>query len=126
MANILIIDDSELVRDQLGNLLIENNHRVVSAENGFVGLKLLRTQTYDLIICDVNMPKIDGVTMLETAFEEQIFGDAKIFMLTTETSVELKARGKKVGVIGWITKPYSEATLIKVINKVLDQDSITQ
>ena len=120
MAKILIIDDSEVVRDQLYALLKSNGHSVTAAEDGFDGLKMLKeVSDYEVIICDINMPKLDGITMLETANEENLIRDSKLFMLTTETSLEKKKRGKAIGVCGWITKPYIDEVVLSVIDKVL-------
>jgi two-component system, chemotaxis family, chemotaxis protein CheY len=121
MAKILIIDDSAIVREHLQALLESNKHEVTAAENGHVGLvKLKEPNSYQIILCDINMPKIDGLTMLETAQKEKLLEGKYIFMLTTETSIEMKARGKGLGVVGWITKPYVEKVVISVLDRVIE------
>jgi two-component system, chemotaxis family, chemotaxis protein CheY len=71
-----------------------------------------------LIICDVNMPNMDGITMCQKVHENPQTNKIPIFMLTTEASPEMKAKGKEAGVIAWITKPFVPDKLLAAINKV--------
>lgn len=119
MAKILIVDDSETLRVQLKNLLSSKGHTVVEGEDGVRGLDTLKKNTdVGLIICDLNMPNMDGVTMCIKISEDPALNKIPIFMLTTEASNELKEKGKKAGVRAWINKPFDEAKLIAVIDKL--------
>jgi two-component system, chemotaxis family, chemotaxis protein CheY len=122
MAKIMIVDDSETLRTQLRKVLHEAGHETVEAENGVVGLEqFTATKDLQLILCDVNMPEMDGLTMCEKLFNDAEYNDRKvsIFMLTTESSAEMKVRGKSVGVLAWVTKPFVEAKLLGAVTKVL-------
>ena len=122
MAKIMIVDDSETLRTQLRKILQEAGHETVEAENGIVGLEqFTATKDLQLILCDVNMPEMDGLTMCEKLFNDSEYNDRKIpiFMLTTESSAEMKVRGKAVGVLAWVTKPFVEAKLLGAVTKVL-------
>ncbi|MCB9061910.1 MAG: response regulator [Halobacteriovoraceae bacterium] len=119
MAKILVVDDSESIRTQLKSLLTEKGHSVVEAADGEDGLSTLNgNKDVNLIICDVNMPKMDGITMCTKVSEDASVNSIPIFMLTTESNADLKEKGKKAGVRAWITKPYSDDKLLSAIQKV--------
>lgn len=122
MAKILIIDDSESLRRQLGKDLASGGHEVVEAEDGLKGLEVYEsTDGINLIICDVNMPKMDGLTMCEKIKKTSVKPVIPIFMLTTESSDEMKKRGQLTGVTAWITKPYATPKLLQAVEKVLSR-----
>lgn len=119
MAKILIVDDSEALRTQLRKDLESHSHVVREAVDGLDGLsQLAKYQDTDLIICDVNMPKMDGLSMCAKINENPNHSNFKLFMLTTEASPDMKTRGKEVGVKAWITKPYVLDKLLLAIDKV--------
>lgn len=118
IKTILIVDDSETLRTQLRKDLESGGHKVIEAEDGFDGLnKIGENPSLGLIICDVNMPKMDGLTMCEKLKELKTYS-GPIIMMTTESSAEMKARGKAAGVLAWITKPYHAEKLLSVIGKI--------
>lgn len=123
MASILIIDDSESVRAQLGNDLCSAGHRTFEAGNGLEALKLLAGNPHgiDLIFCDVNMPEMDGLTMCRELHKDAALSRIPIFMLTTQTSAEMKAEGKAAGVVAWIVKPYERTKMLNGVAKVLSR-----
>jgi two-component system chemotaxis response regulator CheY len=119
MAKILIVDDSETLREQLKKDLSEKGHQTIEACDGQDALEVLDTTGgVDLILCDVNMPRMDGLTMCQRLHENEKFAKIPIFMLTTESAPEMKTKGKAVGVIAWVTKPYSAAKLLVAVEKV--------
>ncbi len=119
MAKILIVDDSEAIRIQLRKDLESRGHVILEGVDGLDGLALLqRSEGIELIICDVNMPKMDGISMVAKISKETKYADIKIFMLTTEGSADMKTRGKEAGVKAWITKPYNADKLLMAIEKV--------
>lgn len=117
MPRILVIDDAKTMRDTLKDLLLPAGFEVVEAENGEQGLERMSQHAIDLVISDLNMPGMDGLTMCKHIKEQGY--QAPIFMLTTQTSPELKARAKDYGVVAWIVKPHKDDVLLGGIRKVL-------
>ncbi len=124
MAHILVVDDSETLRTQLKKDLAGPDHVVYEACDGLDGLeKMAQSPKVELIICDVNMPNLDGLSMCTKIRQNEKYKDVKIFMLTTDASVDMKAYGKKIGVTAWITKPYNRYKLLAAVEKVCAQVS---
>jgi two-component system chemotaxis response regulator CheY len=117
MPRILVVDDAKTMRDALKELLTPHGFDVIEAENGEHGLEMATQHACDLIITDLNMPGMDGLTMCGHIKEQGC--DAPIFMLTTQTSPDLKARAKERGVVAWIVKPHKDDVLLNGIKKVL-------
>ena len=117
MALILVVDDAKTMRDTLRETLEPAGFQVVEAENGEQGLEMLRLHKVDLVITDLNMPGMDGMTMCGH-IKEQGYA-LPIFMLTTQANPDLKAQAKDRGVIAWIVKPHKDEVLLKGIKKVL-------
>ena len=119
MAQVLVVDDSSTVRNEVGDFLKANGLAVALAVDGKDGIDKLRSDpSIKLVISDVNMPNMDGLTMAE-----KIRGDLRnslvnIIMLTTENSPAMKERGKAAGVKGWIVKPFNGAAAIGTIKKL--------
>ena len=123
MAKILVVDDSETVRNRLVQDLKAVGHLVIEAEDGVKGLQTLDTnQDTDIIISDVNMPEMDGITMCSKISEKEQYKNIHLFVLTTEFDQDLKAKGKAAGVKLWITKPVKMPKLIAVIKKVMERN----
>ncbi|MBF0359958.1 MAG: response regulator [Oligoflexia bacterium] len=121
MKKILIVDDSDTLRDSIRSFLIENGLDVLEASNGKSGLEIIKnTPDLDLIIADVNMPEMNGIEMCKRISCDQNIKKIPIFMLTTETSPELKRQGKEYGVMAWIAKPFTMEKVFLAIKKVLD------
>lgn len=121
MANVLIVDDSETVRAQLRNDLDRSGHTAFEARNGLEGLQILNDGEVkiDLIFCDVNMPEMDGLSMCREVHRNPLLNTIPIFMLTTQTSTQMKAEGKASGVIAWVVKPYEKNKVMNGVAKVL-------
>jgi two-component system chemotaxis response regulator CheY len=117
MPRILVVDDAYTIRDALRTLLVANGFEVLEAESGEQGLEVLEQQTVDLIISDLNMPGMDGLTMC--GHIKARGHNTPIFMLTTQSNPDLKARAKEYGVVAWIVKPHKDEILLKGIQKVL-------
>lgn len=120
MPSILVVDDAKTMRDTLRDLLAPHGFDIYEADNGESGLEMLGKQAIDLVISDLNMPGMDGLTMAQHI--KQQGHRTPIFMLTTQTSPELKARAKDCGVVAWIVKPHKDEILLKGIQKVLGLD----
>lgn len=113
MAQILVVDDSSTMRGIVATFLSNNGFEVVVAVDGVDGLLQLRQDPgIKLVLSDINMPNMDGLTMAEKIRVELGNRAVHIVMLTTEDNPTLRARGKDIGVTGWIVKPFrGEAVL---------------
>ncbi|MBK1877472.1 response regulator [Pelagicoccus mobilis] len=116
---IMTVDDSPSVRQMVGLTLSRLGHRVLEAADGRDGLAKLQASHVDLIITDLNMPNMDGITMIRHIRSSPKHKFMPILMLTTETQQEKKMEGKKAGATGWIVKPFTEEKLKSVLSKVL-------
>jgi two-component system chemotaxis response regulator CheY len=120
MAQVLVVDDSSTVRNEVGDFLKQNGLDVAFAVDGRDGLdKLSSDPSIKLILCDVNMPNMDGLTMAEKVRGEQNNQAVNIIMLTTENSPVMKERGKAAGIKGWIVKPFNGPAVIGSVKKLL-------
>lgn len=119
MAKILNVDDSASIRQMVGFTLKKEGHEVLSAEDGQIGLDTVKSEKVDMILCDVNMPNMDGITMVTEVRKLPNCKFIPIIMLTTESQPEMKQKGKEAGATGWIVKPFKPEQLIGVLNKVL-------
>lgn len=120
MNKILIVDDSETMRTQLKRDLETKGFKVVEGSDGVHGLEVLAAHPdVKLVICDVNMPRMDGLDMAKKIHELPVHKALPILVMTTEASPDLKAKGKAAGVLAWVTKPYVAAKLIPVVEKIV-------
>lgn len=119
MASILVVDDSSTVRDEVAGFLKKHNLAVSTAVDGKDGLvKLKADPGIKLVICDINMPNMDGLTMVEKVRGELGNSSVNIIMLTTESSPNMKERGKAAGIKGWIVKPFKGEAVLESIKKL--------
>lgn len=122
MAKLLIVDDSTMLRDMLNYALNEGGYTdVTEAVDGVDGLEKAKAATFDLIITDVNMPNMDGLTLIGELRKLPTYVSRPILVLTTERSDEMKAKGKAAGATGWIVKPFVPEQLLKAVNIVLSR-----
>ncbi len=120
MAQILVVDDSSTVRNEVGDFLQKNGLTVSFAVDGRDGLaKLKADPSVKLVVCDVNMPNMDGLTMAEKVRGELGNAGVNIVMLTTENSPSMKERGKAAGIKGWIVKPFNGTAVIGSFKKLV-------
>ncbi len=120
MAQILVVDDSSTVRNEVGDFLKANGLTVSYAEDGRDGLSKLKADpAIKLIVCDVNMPNMDGLTMAEKVRSELGNSAVNIIMLTTENSPSMKERGKAAGIKGWIVKPFKGDAVLASFKKLV-------
>ncbi len=117
---ILVVDDSETVRQQVEYALTQAEFEVIHAEDGVVGWeKLTGNDDIGLVICDVNMPRMNGLELVEKIKESGQYDNLPIVMLTTEGSPQLIQRAKKAGAKGWVVKPFKADLLVKATVKIL-------
>jgi two-component system chemotaxis response regulator CheY len=120
MAQILVVDDSSTVRNEVGDFLKNNGLSIALAVDGRDGLaKLKADPAIKLIVCDVNMPNMDGLTMAEKVRSELNNSAVSIIMLTTENSPVMKERGKAAGIKGWIVKPFKGDAVLATFKKLV-------
>lgn len=119
MASILAVDDSRSLRRMLKMTLEEAGHTVTEAEDGASGVAKARQQAFDLVLLDVNMPVMDGITVASRLRKLPEYASTPILMLTTESSAEKKKLGKEAGATGWIVKPFSPDKLVNVVNMLM-------
>lgn len=115
---ILAVDDSKTMRDMVNFTLKNAGYDVVEAEDGLKALSAVEGNKVDLVITDINMPNMDGVSLVRALRAKPEFKSTPILILTTEGGEEKKAAGREAGATGWIVKPFSPEKLIAVVNKV--------
>lgn len=121
MAKILAVDDSKTVRNLMGNMLKREGHEVVAAVDGEDGIEKLRENPdIQILIADINMPKMNGFEMLQAMNAYRMLTDVKTIFVTTEPSPEFIDKIMKQGAFAWIMKPFNQAQLCEVINKALE------
>lgn len=116
---VLIIDDSASVRRQVSTVLTQAGFEMLEAVDGVDGAAQIRSnEDLALVLCDINMPKLNGLDMLESLTEEIARKALPVVMLTTEGEPAAMARAKKAGVKGWIVKPFKEPLLVGAVKKL--------
>ncbi len=116
---VMIVDDSSLIRSVAQKAASGAGYDVVSATNGQEGLQQLESERVDLVFCDINMPVMDGLSMVERVKADPRYEFLPIVMLTTENNPELKARGKALGVKAWLLKPFNKDKFLMALEKLL-------
>ena len=119
MAMILAVDDSSTMRQMLSVTLQNAGHQVIQAEDGVVALDIAREQKFDLVITDVRMPNMDGITLVSELRNLPGFEATPLLVLTTESAASKKQAGKAAGETGWIVKPFNKEQLLKVVTTTL-------
>jgi len=119
MAKILAVDDSASMRQMVSFTLKGAGHDVVEAVDGVDALAKAKDATFDLVISDVNMPNMDGITLIKELRGLPAFKFTPMLMLTTESAGDKKQQGKAAGATGWIVKPFNPDQLLATIGKVL-------
>lgn len=118
---ILAVDDSGSLRQMLSFTLRSGGYQVVDAVDGVDGLKKAQASPFDLVLTDQNMPNMDGLTLIRRLRAEPAYRSVPILMLTTESSAEMKAKGREAGANGWMVKPFDPNKLLEVVAKVMGQ-----
>jgi len=119
MTKILVVDDSNSIRDMVSFTLKSAGYQTVEAVNGQEGLAKAQMEPFDLVISDVNMPIMDGITLCGELRKLSEFKFTPILMLTTESSGDMKLRGKSAGATGWLVKPFNPEKLLATIKRVV-------
>ena len=117
---VLTVDDSRTMRDLLMAALSEAGFAVLQAEDGVHGLEVLQAQgrTPDVIVTDINMPRMDGFGFIEAVRADALRRAVPILVLTTESDAEKKTRARAAGATGWIVKPFQADKLVDAVRRV--------
>ena len=119
MAKILAVDDSVSMRQMVEFTLKSAGHEVVLATDGTEALDVAKTASVDLVLTDVNMPQMDGITLIRNLRTLPSYKFTPMLMLTTESGTEKKQEGKAAGATGWIVKPFNPDQLVATIARVI-------
>jgi two-component system chemotaxis response regulator CheY len=116
---IIVIDDSQTIRDQVGTTLRQAGYQILEAVDGVDGADVIeRAPDAALVICDVNMPKRNGLELLEALRKDDRFKALPVVMLTTEGQPHLIERARKSGAKGWLVKPFKADLLLAAVKKL--------
>lgn len=116
---VLAIDDSRTMRELISATLVPQGFDVRVASDGEDGLAVLATLTPDVIITDINMPRLDGFGVITAVRRSEELKATPILVLTTESAPDLKARARAAGATGWIVKPFAATSLVAAIRRVV-------
>ncbi len=122
MADILIIDDEKAIRKTLTEILSFEGYKLEEAADGEEGLKKFREKTYDLVLCDIKMPKLDGIEFLQKAGE--INPDIPVVMISGHGNIETAVEAVKKGAFDYISKPPDLNRLLITIRNAMDKSSL--
>jgi two-component system chemotaxis response regulator CheY len=116
---ILAVDDSASIRQMVAFTLKSAGYEVAEAVDGQDGLDKAKAKSYNLILSDQNMPRMDGLTLIKSLRALPQYKTVPILMLTTESSDAMKQQGRAAGATGWLVKPFDPQKLVEVVKKVI-------
>ena len=121
MSKVLAVDDTKLLRAMLADCLKRGGHDVVEAEDGVQALDQLRRHRPDIVITDLNMPRMNGLDFIAAARSEPEGRHLPMVLLTTETADHLKKRAIDVKATGWIAKPFDPGHILALVDQLSAQ-----
>jgi two-component system chemotaxis response regulator CheY len=116
---VLVVDDSETIRQQVSEALVAEGFDVVEASDGVLGLERAAQHELAMIILDVNMPRLNGFEVLERLKEDPKLSPVPVIILTTEAQRTLIDKARKLGASAWLIKPVKMENLVSTVNKVV-------
>jgi len=119
VARILAVDDSKSMRQMVAFALQSDGHEVVTAEDGVDALGVARNEVIDAVVTDINMPNMDGITLVRQLRALENYRFVPLLILTTESGIERKQQGRAAGATGWIVKPFEPEQLRVTVRRVL-------
>src|SRR5215218_101019 len=122
MASILIIDDEKAIRKTLSEILSFEGYKIEEASDGEEGLKKFKEKTYDVVLCDIKMPKIDGIEFLQKAVESN--SDVPIIMISGHGNIETAVEAVKKGAYDFIQKPPDLNRLLITIRNAMERNNL--
>jgi DNA-binding response OmpR family regulator len=121
VKRILVIEDSLFIRENAAYMLETAGYEVFEAENGKIGLSIVKTILPDLVICDIMMPYLDGYGVLEGILADAETSKIPFIFLTAKTSKTEEELGLEMGAVAFITKPFNEFSLLKTVAIYLEK-----
>jgi two-component system chemotaxis response regulator CheY len=118
VKRILTIDDSKTMRDMLRFTLVDAGYEVLQAVDGQDGLDVLRKERVDVVITDINMPKLDGYGVIRHLRADAGYDDTPILVLSTEGDQKTREIGREAGATGWLVKPFDPDQLVEIVRQV--------
>ena len=118
MSSVLVIDDKESIRKMLQQTLVAEGHEVESAANGFEGIKKSKSRQYDVVLTDLKMPDMDGISVLSAVKEEN--PDASVIVMTAYGTIETAVEAMKRGAFDFVTKPFDTDHLNVMIKRAME------
>jgi two-component system chemotaxis response regulator CheY len=119
MTRILTVDDSRSMRRMVSFALRSGGFDVIECEDGQQAFEVAQRESVELVLTDVNMPRMDGITLIGKLRQLPGYRFTPILTLTTESGADKKAQGKAAGATGWIVKPFDPNQLVSVVNRLL-------
>ena len=118
----MVVDDSAIIRMQLSTVLESNGYEAVQASTGIEALEVAKSRNdIRLVITDVNMPGMNGLTLLSELRGMSSYSEGPVFVLTTESTAHMQEQGRDRGASAWIVKPFHEESLLKGIEMMLNR-----
>ncbi|MBN2063917.1 MAG: sigma-54-dependent Fis family transcriptional regulator [Sedimentisphaerales bacterium] len=124
MADILVVDDMELMRDSLEAILSRSGHKVIACEDAVIALDRLKTTSFDLIITDLKMPKMDGIAFMDRV--RSINAEVPVIMMTAHASVSTAVEAMRKGALDYIQKPFDADEIILLVDRSLEHKRIVR
>ena len=121
MATILAVDDMRSMRDLVKSVLEKRGHTVVTQEDGQAALDYAQSNKVDLVISDINMPNMNGISLVDSLRKLASYRRTPILMLTTEDAQDKKNQAKAAGANGWIQKPFNPDRLVNAVTSTLEK-----
>lgn len=121
MATILAVDDMRSMRDLVKSVLEKRGHQVITQEDGVEALNYAKSNSVDLVITDINMPNMTGLTLAGELRKLPSYHKTPILMLTTEDADVKKQEARTVGANGWIQKPFNPERLVNAVEKTMSK-----
>lgn len=121
MAKILAVDDARTMRELVRSILEAEGHEVVVAEDGVKAIEFARGNAVDLVLTDINMPNMNGISLVTKLRLLADYENTPIIMLTTESSDYKKTKARNMGADAWLQKPFDPARLLKAVNTMLER-----
>lgn len=118
---VMLIDDSLTLRQMLKITLRKDGYEILEAENGVDALEKVKGQKINLFICDLNMPKMNGIEFIKTVKQDKNFAYTPVIMLTTEPKESIKEDAKEIGIKIWKVKPFDPVDIVMAVKKLIGE-----
>ena len=116
MKKLLVIEDEEIIRESILDILNLKGFNAIGASNGLTGLQLAQEFLPDLILCDVKMPKLDGYQVLKSLRQDSLTAEIPYIFMTARSTEDIVSQSELLGADGYLSKPFSTINLLEIIN----------